>query len=115
MAGITEENLIVRTLSEHPFAATAAAGLAALILTGGQLDQTSGIMWAVIAGLFILICFFAVWLHFKGKLSFKAKIFLIFAAGFALRLIYILYTDVGTRQNDIGVFEEGTYNLYHSG
>ena len=115
MAGITEENLIVRTLSEHPFAATAAAGLATLILTGGQLDQTSGIMWAVIAGLFILICFFAFWLHFKGKLSFKAKIFLIFAAGFALRLIYVLYTDIGTRQNDIGIFEEGTYNLYHSG
>ena len=115
MGSKANDNLIVRVLSDHPFITTAAAGLAALILTGGQLDQTSGIMWAVIAGLFILIAAFAVYLKIKGRMSFEAKIFLIFLAGFALRLIYVLYTDISTRQNDIGIFEEGSYNLYHSG
>ncbi len=115
MGSKANDNLIVRVLSDHPFITTAAAGLAVLILTGGQLDQTNGSMWAVIAGLFILITAFAVFLKLKGGMSFKAKIFLIFAAGFALRLIYVLYTDVSTRQNDVGVFEEGVYNLFHSG
>lgn len=111
----TKDNIAVRVASEHPYIVTVLASLLALILTGGQLPQGNWVMWTVIAGLLLSLTAFALFLHFKGKLTFNAKIVVIFAAGFALRLIYVLYTDIATRQNDVGVFSEGVYNYFHSG
>ena len=115
MSSGAKDHIAIRVASEHPYIVTVMASLIALIATGGQLPQGTWVMWAVIAGLALVLAAFALFLHFKGKLTFEAKIVLIFAAGFALRLIYVLYTDIATRQNDAGVFEEGVYNYFHSG
>jgi len=44
----------------------------------------------------------------EGKLTEKDLIWLVFLAGIGIRIIYILYTPVTERQNDVGFFKEGS-------
>lgn len=46
-----------------------------------------------------------IYLAFTGKLSDKAFVLIIFALGFAVRLAYVLYTDISVRQHDVGNFD----------
>ena len=64
---------------------------------------------------YVLVIGYGVYLKMGKKLTAEALIVLIFALGFVFRLGYVLYTDILTRQNDVAVFEEGSYNLFHSG
>ena len=110
----SKDNPVIRTVREHPYITTAAACIAALIATGGQLASPVA-LWSVGAGLVLILTAFALILKHRGELSFDAKIVMILAAGFVIRLFFVLYTDIATRQNDVGTFEEGVYNLFHSG
>ncbi len=114
MGNDLRDNLMIKACCEHPYVATVSACLAALIVTGGQFGNTPA-LWITGAVLFVLIFAFAVFLKVQKKLTFEASVVLIFMAGFALRLFYVLYTDLATRQNDVGTFEEGVYNYFHSG
>ena len=109
-----KDNPAVKIVKEHPYITTAALCLIALIATGGQITSPVT-LWITGAGLIVLLTAFAVVLKTRGGLTFDARIVLIFAAGFIVRLFYVQYTDIATRQNDVGVFEEGVYNLFHSG
>ena len=114
--GLTpKDNVAVKFTSDHPYITAVAAGLIALLLTGGQLPENPVAVWCTTAALAVFLVLFTITLKIRQELTHKAWIVLIFAAGFALKLIYILYTDVLSRQNDVGTFEEGVYNLYHSG
>ena len=64
--------------------------------------QNTTVYLAIIG--FSLILFFAVFLYIKGSLNTRNIIILMIIAGFFLRLLYILYTDLSERQHDIGSF-----------
>lgn len=85
-----------------------------LIATGMQVAGNAAVCAIMVCG-YLLITGYGIYLKKTNKLTDEALIVLIFALGFVGRMGYVLYTDVYTRQNDIGVFEEGTYNIMHSG
>lgn len=64
---------------------------------------------------YLLIAGYGLYLKRSKLLTDEALIALIFALGFVVRLGYTLYTDIGTRQHDLGEFGEGAYNIMHSG
>ena len=111
---IQKQDKITKVLYEHPFAITALLVLVVLIATGMQLG--SGVAaCAIMVTCYALIIGYGIYLKQTKKLTPEALIVLIFAMGFVLRLSYVLYTDIATRQNDAGIFEEGSYNFFHSG
>ena len=114
MSNSLKQDKITSVLYQHPFVITAFLSLVTLIGTGMQLESRIA-PFVIMACGYILITGYGIYLKKAKKLTPEALIVLIFAAGFVLRLGYVLYTDILTRQNDAGVFEEGNYNVYHSG
>lgn len=56
-----------------------------------------------------VVCFFVLaYLSLSDLLNNKNFILILFAMGFLLRLAYVIYTDVRTRQHDVGVFDGET-------
>ena len=111
---IQKQDKITKVLYEHPFAITALLVLVVLIATGMQLGSGAAVC-AIMVTCYALIIGYGIYLKQTKKLTPEALIVLIFAMGFVLRLGYVLYTDIATRQNDAGIFEEGSYNFFHSG
>lgn len=111
---IHKQDKITKVLYEHPFVITALLVLVVLIATGMQLTSGAAACTVSVCG-YLLITGYGIYLKQTKKLTPEALIVLIFAMGFVLRLGYVLYTDIATRQNDAGIFEEGNYNYFHSG
>ena len=109
-----KQDKITKVLYEHPFSITALLVLVVLIATGMQLGSGAAACAISVCG-YLLIIGYGIFLKQTKKLTPEALIVLIFALGFVLRLGYVLYTDIATRQNDAGIFEEGNYNFFHSG
>jgi len=84
----------------------------ALAIAGSILNFEPQLMFYL--GLFILLAA-AFYGRYKKTLDTEKLVTLILIFGFWVKLNYVLYTDVATRQNDMGTFEEGVYNLFHSG
>ena len=64
-----------------------------------------------LVGLSLLLSIFLLLLYFK-KLTPKRGVLLLFAAGFLLRLCYVLYTTVATRQHDVWFFSQGDFSVF---
>ncbi len=109
-----KQDKVTAVLSKHPFLITALLVLVALIATGMQLPGKASGCVLMVCG-FVLIIGYGIFLKQKKLLTDEALVTLIFAAGFVLRMGYTLYTDLYTRQCDLGDFEEGSYNTWHSG
>lgn len=54
---------------------------------------------------FFVLAVVLIYLACTDKLSDKAFVMVIFMLGFALRLAYVLYTDISVRQHDVGSFD----------
>ena len=93
-------------LRRFPGIPAAAVALLMLALTGNQIENNYITFALMLAG-FAVILITGVTLRIKGKLTDDILILLLFAAGFWIRLCYILYTNVGTRQNDVSDFRDG--------
>lgn len=67
---------------------------------------------SVVGGIFFVLAA-------RGKLSTRNVILLLFAAGFLMRLSYILYMGTGSIQHDVGAwglqYEDGSLNSGHAG
>ena len=109
-----KQDKITGVLYKHPFSVTAFLVLVVLIATGMQLKSGAAACVVQVCG-YLLIIGYGIYLKQTKRLTPEALIVLIFAMGFVLRLGYVLYTDIATRQNDAGIFEEGNYNYFHSG
>ena len=109
-----KQDTVTGVLTRHPFIITALMALVVLLGTGMQVAGKGAACAIMVCG-YVLIIGYGIYLKRTKRLSDEALIALIFAMGFMVRLGYVLYTDISTRQHDIGVFEEGTYNIMHSG
>ena len=109
-----KQDKVTGVLSSHPFIITALLVLVVLIATGMQINSNAACCAIMICG-YLLVAGYGIYLKKTKKLSDEAVIVLIFALGFILRLGYTLYTDLYTRQNDLGIFSEEEYNTWHSG
>ena len=109
-----KQDRITGVVYKHPFVITALLVLVTLIATGMQLNSKPVTCAIMVLG-YVLVAGYGIFLKNKKQLSHEALIVLIFAAGFILKLGYVLYSDILSRQNDVAVFEEGTYNFFHSG
>ena len=109
-----KQDRITGAVYKHPFLITALLVLVVLIATGMQLGSKPAACAVMVLG-YLLIAGYGFFLKKKKQLSREALIVLIFAIGFVLRLGYVLYSDILSRQNDVAIFEEGTYNFFHSG
>ena len=109
-----KQDKITDVLYKHPFGITALLVFVVLISTGMQINN-NGVCCAIMLLGFLLVTGYGIYLRQTKKLTDEALITLIFALGFVLRLGYVLYTGLYTRQHDIGEFVEGKYNLWHSG
>ena len=105
---------ITGALVKHPFVISAVLVLAVLAATGMQINNNILVCSIMVPG-YILVAGYGLYLKKARKLSDEALTAIIFALGFILRLGYVLYTSIEIRQNDIGVFQEGNYNIFHSG
>ena len=109
-----KQDKVTGVLSSHPFIITALLVLVVLIATGMQINSNAACCAIMICG-YLLVAGYGIYLRKTKRLSDEAVIVLIFALGFILRLGYTLYTDLYTRQNDLGIFSEEEYNTWHSG
>ena len=109
-----KQDRITEAVYKHPFAITALLVLVVLIATGMQLGSKPAACTVMVLG-YILVAGYGIFLKKKKQLTSEGLIVLIFAAGFILKTGYVLYSDILSRQNDVAVFEEGRYNLFHSG
>ena len=109
-----EQDRITRIISGHPYVLTAILVLVTLVLTGMQLENNLVTVAIMILG-YLAIIGYGIYLRQAKKLTTQALIVLIFALGFMLKIGYTLYSDITVRQNDLGAFEDGQYNLFHSG
>ena len=105
---------VTGVLAKHPFLITVLLVLVVLITTGMQIGNNIAVCCIMVSG-YLLIAGYGIYLRNAKKLTDESLVVLIFAAGFVLRLGYVLYTGIDVRQNDIGVFREGEYNIFHSG
>ncbi len=67
----------------------------------------------VLVGMAVLIAI-ALLLGCNGSLTQKRALVLLFAAGFLLRLAYVLYTTVATRQHDVWHFSNGDFLFFQN-
>ena len=109
-----KKDTVTGVLTKHPFIISALLVLVILLGTGMQISSKGSVCAIMVFG-YLLIIGYGIYLKKTKRLSDEALIALIFAMGFMVRLGYVLYTDISTRQHDIGVFEEGKYNVMHSG
>lgn len=75
----------------------------ALVWSYAQTKDEYKTIYIVLIGMSI-IAVSAVILYINGKLDTKSIVLLMLAAGFLLRVVYILYTDLTERQHDFGMF-----------
>ena len=101
---------VTGVLAKHPFLITVLLVLVVLITTGMQIGNNIAVCCIMVSG-YLLIAGYGIYLRNAKKLTDESLVVLIFAAGFVLRLGYVLYTGIYVRQNDIGVFREGEYNM----
>ena len=109
-----KQDKITGVVFKHPFAITAVLVLVTLIATGMQI-RSNPVTCAIMVLGYLLALGYGFSLKKTKKLTTEALIVLIFALGFILKLGYVLYSDILTRQNDVAIFEEGNYNFFHSG
>jgi len=109
-----KQDKITEVLAKHPFVITVLLVLITLVSTGMQIASKPVACALMVLG-YVLVIGYGIYLKMGKKLTAEALIVLIFALGFVFRLGYVLYTDILTRQNDVSIFEEGSYNLFHSG
>ena len=109
-----KKDTVTGVLTKHPFIISALLVLVVLLGTGMQISSNGAVCAIMVCG-YLLIIGYGIYLRKTKRLSDEALIALIFAMGFVVRLGYVLYTDINTRQCDLGEFREGTYNLMHSG
>ena len=109
-----KQDKITDVLYKHPFSISALLVFVVLISTGMQIDN-NGVCCAIMVLGYLLVFGYGIYLRQTKKLSDEALITLIFAMGFVLRLGYVLYTGLYSRQHDLGEFIEGKYDLWHSG
>ena len=108
------QDIITKFISAHPFCTVTLVVLVFLVITGMQISNNTAVCALMIGG-YLLVLGYGLFLKKTKRFDDSSLIVLIFLLGFVLRLGYVLYTDISTRQNDIGEFEEGTYNIMHSG
>ena len=108
-----KQDRITGVVYKHPFVITVLLVLVVLIATGMQLGNIAACTIMVLG--YVLIAGYGFFLKNRKQLTQEGLIVLIFATGFILKLGYVLYSDILTRQNDVALFEEGNYNFFHSG
>ncbi|MBO4450110.1 MAG: glycosyltransferase family 39 protein [Clostridiales bacterium] len=101
-------------LRKFPGIPAAVIALLALLITGNRIANGVITFALMIAG-FIAILAIGIVLSKKKKLTDDMLILLLFAAGFWIKLCYVLYTDINVRQCDVEVFKEGDYSDFHAG
>ncbi len=109
-----KQDKVTGVLAKHPFVITALLVLVVLIATGMQLSGNAACCALMVCG-YILVAGYGFYLKKAKMLTDEALVTLLFALGFVMRLGYTLYTGLYTRQCDLGEFEEGVYNTWHSG
>ncbi len=82
-------------------AAAAVGAVAALALAAQVGRAANGAAWLTLLGLAGLAALAGYW-ALRRKLTWRRSACLLIAAGFVLRLGYVLYTDIYTRQHDVG-------------
>ena len=115
--GITEAssgNSFLNFLRQFPGVPAAATALVMLVITGNRISN-GFITFALMTAGFIVILAFGIALSKKKKLTDDMLILLLFAAGFWIKLCYVLYTDINVRQCDVETFVEGNYSDFHAG
>lgn len=113
MTGALNDSALKRFLRRFPIVPAAAVALITLIITGNRIENHYVTFALLIAG-FVAILACGISYRVKGKLTDDILIQLLFAAGFWIKLCYVLYTDVTVRQCDVGVFREGIYIDSHA-
>lgn len=100
-----------RSLESRLKVAAGAVG-AALVLTLAVLlgRSANAAAWFTLAALMILAAI-ALCLAVQRRLTWRWAVCLLLAAGFALRLGYVLYTDIYTRQHDVAWMGAGTGHM----
>lgn len=83
----------------------AACGVALLLLWTVFYTRSALPIRYLLTGGFTALLAAALWLLYTRRLTASRVIVLMMAAGFLLRMAYILYTTVLTRQHDMGVFD----------
>ena len=106
-------NSFLRFLRRFPVVPAAATAFLMLALTGNRIENGYVAFALMLAG-FAVILGLGVALRIKGRLTDEVLILLIFAAGFWIRLCYVLYTDVTARQNDVDDFRDGYTGTIYS-
>ncbi|MBR4868986.1 MAG: hypothetical protein IKU10_07500, partial [Clostridia bacterium] len=66
-------------------------------------------LWSIGGVALLLLLLTAFWLWKNGKLNPRTAMVLLVAAGFILRLLYVLYTPVSVRQHDVWYFSYGPF------
>ena len=107
------DNAALLFLRRFPAVPAIAVSLLVLIFTGNRIENNYITLAIMIAG-FIAILVTGTVYRIKGKLTDEILIQLLFAAGFWIRVCYILYTDITARQNDVEGFIEGVYDHSHA-
>lgn len=81
-------------------------GIVTLFLCVGfsKISVSHRTVYIAAVGFFALLLF-AAYLYINGRLNTRNIILLMIAAGFLLRVLYVLYTDLTERQHDIGAFD----------
>lgn len=85
----------------------AALALTLAVLLGRSANAAA---WFTLAALMILSAI-ALYLAVRRRLTWRWAVCLLLAAGFALRLGYVLYTDIYTRQHDVAWMGAGTGHM----
>ena len=99
-----KQDKITGVVFKHPFAITAVLVLVTLIATGMQI-RSNPVTCAIMVLGYLLALGYGFSLKKTKKLTTEALIVLIFALGFILKLGYVLYSDILTRQNDVAIFD----------
>ena len=107
-------NLFLRFFRRNPAVPAAFAALLTLVVTGNRIPNGFVTFALMIVGFAVILASGLV-ISKKKKLTDDVLIMLLFAAGFWIKLCYVLYTDVNVRQCDVETFVEGNYSDYHAG
>lgn len=102
-----EKNTIVKQLAEHPFRALFLACFFVNLVYFYYVPDKTAASVLLLGGFGLLLTGSAALLVTK-KMKTEHVILLLLAAGFLLRLAYIFYTSIYTRQHDMHVFTGGT-------
>ena len=94
------------------FLYASACMITALVLIYANSHSTALMLWLFL----LMLGMYAILLYARGELDDRRAAALLIAAGIMLRFVYILYTDSGSRQHDVGNWSGNTghagYILY---